>query len=245
MNVATSAASAATATKAGPPLPPMKIDRTILQSIDDGISNLHHRPWKAVLPFHVYQCFPHEKVLLVGSNGNAIVECNLFERTGGMYKGMIARVNPSVYPVVPGGWVTNKETWERLCSVLIELSRRRGNCGLTCNGSYGSTGQRALFCSNHRHYRKGNVTAGGEYRKFSFNRDRNNARKDDGKNQKKVTRTARPMKESDESTCKAKLLFGIDDSSIFICCGIGYDTHEGHPPLDTGEMAQRKRTVPD
>jgi hypothetical protein len=102
-----------------------------------------------------------------------------------------------------------------------------------------------LCCSHFRFYtaNKKVKKAEGDYRNHSLNCDKKHARKD-GKNQKRKTSTSRPVKDSEASTCKVRLVIGIDRYSLFLVCGIGEETHKGHPPLEEEEMPTRLRTVP-
>jgi hypothetical protein len=129
-------------------------------------------------------------------------------------------------------------------SALMRVCQKEGKSRLTSNGAHGKD-QMVLCCSHFRFYtgNKNVKKAEGDYRNHSLNCDKKHARKD-GKNQRRKTSTSRPVKGSEATTCKVKLVIGIDQYSLFLVCGIGEETHEGHPPLEEEEMPTRLRTVP-
>jgi hypothetical protein len=72
-------------------------------------------------------------------------------------------------------------------------------------------------CSHHRYYTDRGNKAGGVFRNHSLNNDRQNARKGDGKKQKKKTSTILPVKSNDSNVaCKASLVCGKDSYSFFV-----------------------------
>jgi hypothetical protein len=143
----------------------------------------------------------------------------------------------------------NAKVWGELSSDLTAASKGHANCLLTSNGSYGkSNNQVVLYCSRYKFYpeKKRKKKAEGYYRQHTINCDKSNARKaGGGNNMNKKTSTSRPLKVQNDTTCKVKLKIGIDANSLFLVCGSGEDMHEGHPPLDEGEMPTRRSTVPD
>ena len=222
--------------------------RDLLQSIDDGIAKIRAQPWEANLPFNVYQCLRSEDMPPAPElASSSFVETNLFELTAGIHglgKDFIACFNPVVYPVTSSRMRDNKESWAKLSTDLIRASKQHGNCVLASNGSYGNN-QMILICSRSKYYKSTMQRASGEYRQHSMNRDKQYARTDEGKKQKKKTSTWLPVKENNDTTCKVKLVIGTDAYSFFVVCGIENGTHEGHPPLASEEMPTRKRTVPE
>jgi hypothetical protein len=52
------------------------------------------------------------------------------------------------------------------------------------------------------------------------------------------------LKVQNDTTCKVKIVIGMDANSFFMLCGCGESTHEGHPPLGDEEMPTRQSTVP-
>lgn len=159
--------------------------------------------------------------------------------------GMIARFDPSQYPVVApvvaGGMKQNEQTWRKLSSDIMSESKNNGKSLLVSNGSWGSNEKKVLLCSRFRMYAEKDrqPKAGGELC------DKRNARKGNGKSQKKRTSTSKALPGSDEPTCKAKLVIGIDSQSFFLVCGNGNDVHIGHSPLSSEEMPTRKCIVPE
>jgi hypothetical protein len=217
----------------------------MLQTIDDCVSELFRRPWKVALRFRVYQCLRGEPVPSSGIPSASYVECDLFEQVNSMLRGSIARFDPSEYPVDGGDMRANTKSWNKLSSALMRFCQKEGKFRLTSNGAHGKD-QMVLCCSRFRFYtaNKKVKKAEGDYRNHSLNCDKKHARKD-GKNQKRKTSTSRPVKGSEASTCKVKLVIGIDQYSLFLVCGIGEETHKGHPPLEEEEMPTRLRIVPE
>jgi hypothetical protein len=161
--------------------------------------------------------------------------------------GMIARFDPSKYPVVAGGMKQNEQTWRKLSSDIMSESKNNGKSLLVSNGSWGSNEKKVLVCSRFRMYaeKARRPKAGGKLRARSINCDKRNARKGNGKSQKKRTSTSKALPGSDKPTCKAKLVIGIDSQSFFLVCGNGNDVHIGHSPLSSEEMPTRKCIVPE
>lgn len=223
------------------------VDGSILQTIDDSLSDFMKAEWKATLPFKV--CISR-----TGDDDHAnnlmYQDQDLFELITLHGSGIIGRFDPSTYPVDgTGEWMSNNTSWKKLSSDLIAVSKMEGGVSLSGNGFYTKDKRtKALFCSHFKYYNKGKrKLAGGDYREYTMNRDKANARPDDGKSQKKRTSTSRPVKNEDEkvATCKVKLVFGLDKQSFFLICGAGNDTHEGHPQMGSRELPTRKRTVPE
>jgi hypothetical protein len=221
-------------------------NRSLLQTIDEGVSKLFCRRWKAALHFRAYQCLRGEPVPSSGIPSASYVECDLFEMVNSLLRGSgsIARFDSSEYPVDAGGMKANKKSWNNLSSALMRACQKQGKFRLTSNGAHGKD-QMALYCSHFKFYTANeNVKkAEGKYRNHTVNCDKKNNRKA-GKNQKKKTSTSRPVKGSEESTCKVKLVIGIDQYNFFLICGVGEETHEWHPPLVEEEMPTRLRTIP-
>jgi hypothetical protein len=92
--------------------------------------------------------------------------------------GMIARLDPSKSPVVPGGMKQNKATWTKLSTNIMSESKSTGKLLLVSNGSHGMD-RMALVCSRYKRYEEKarRPKAGGKLRRRSINCDRNNARK--------------------------------------------------------------------
>jgi hypothetical protein len=90
--------------------------------------------------------------------------------------GMIARLDPSKYPVVPGGMKQNKATWTKLSTDIMSESKSAGKSLLVSNGSHG-TDRMALVCSQYKRYEEKarRPKAGGKLQPRSINCDRNNA----------------------------------------------------------------------
>jgi hypothetical protein len=155
----------------------------------------------------------------------------------------ITRFDPAVYPVAPGMMTDNIDSFNKLTDNLMSESQKHGNCSLNVHAKYGSNVNRAsVYCSRATKYRESKkLKAQGEFRKHSLNQDRKNARSNDGKSQKKKTATSKPT--DNESTCKAKLVVGMDSFSFFLVCGKGSSCHEGHPPKTIEEMPSRKRLL--
>jgi hypothetical protein len=213
-----------------------------MNSVYEDITKIQNRPWPANLTFVVaHKSFPSEPMLQSSFIGE---ECNLFELASPVYKGMIARFDPVKYPVVPGGWKENKSSWDKLCADLAKASLEHGGSPLKSNGSHGKNKDyKVLKCSHHRYYSAHGNQAGGVFRNHSLNNDRQNARKGDGKKQKKKTSTSLPVKENEDATCKVSLICGKDQYSFFVVCGLGHGTHEGHSRLASNEMPRPKRTI--
>jgi hypothetical protein len=213
-----------------------------LQQLDDAVLNMRLRPWKAVLPF----CVDHVTMGDDASPVGTFVELDLFSLVDCIYQGTIARFNPLHYPVVAGGMKANSNVWGQLRSDLIASSKKHG-CQLTSNGSHGKADRVALRCSRFRFYpeSKRRLKDDCVYRQHTINCDKANARKATGNALPRKTSTSRPVKVKEESTCKVKLVIGVDATSFFLVCGYGERTHEGHPPLGDGEMPTRRSTVPN
>jgi hypothetical protein len=212
-----------------------------LQQLDDAVLNMRLRPWKAVLPF----CVDHVTMGDDASPVGTFVELDLFSLVDCIYQGTIARFNPLHYPVVAGGMKANSNVWGKLRSDLTASSKKHG-CQLTSNGSHGKANQVSLRCSRFRFYpeSKRRLKDDCVYRQHTINCDKANARKATGNALPRKTSTSRPVKVKEESTCKVKLVIGVDATSFFLVCGYGERTHEGHPPLGDGEMPTRRSTVP-
>ena len=149
------------------------------------------------------------------------VELDLFSLVDRIYRGTIARFNPLHYPVVAGGMKANSKVWEKLRSDLTASSKKHG-CLLTSNGSYGKD-QVVLHCSRYKFYSesKRRLKADCVYRQHTINRDKANARKATGNDLPRKTSTSRPLQVKKESTCKVKLVIGIDATTFFLLCGYG------------------------
>jgi hypothetical protein len=65
--------------------------------------------------------------------------------------GMIARLDPSKYPVVPGGMKQNKATWTKLSTDIMSEFKSAGKSLLVSNGSHGMD-RMALVCSRYKRY---------------------------------------------------------------------------------------------
>jgi hypothetical protein len=140
----------------------------------------------------------------------------------------------------------NMSVWGKLSSDLIAASKEHVNCRLTSNG--GQHGKMFLHCSNFKFYPESSriKKSQGEYRKHTINQNKNNARQgQDSKKLNKKTSTSKPLKANNDTTCKVRLMIGIDLYSFFLFCGLGKDMHEGHPPLDTNHLPTRLRSVPN
>lgn len=219
--------------------------RSLLQEIDNDIECIRNCSWTASLEFPAYQCSPMEPLPPL----NAYQMVDLFELTrpihgiGGMG---VARFDPSVYPVIPGGMQQNRNMWAKLSSDIISRSQKTGKSALISNGSHGKD-RKALVCYRYKKYQENNrqQKGNGELRSYSINGDKRNARKVNGKSQKKQTSTSKPVIENNDVTCKAKLVIGIDLYSFFLVLGNGNNIHSGHPPLGADEMPTRARTVPE
>jgi hypothetical protein len=205
--------------------------RALFDEIDAGINDIRNCSWKAKLRFPSYYCSPDEPL----PYSNLYVASDLFELTQQVkgLAGMIARFDPSKYPVVAGGMKQNEQTWRKLSSDIMSESKNNGKLLLVSNGSWGSNEKKVLVCSRFRMYaeKARRPKAGGKLRARSINCDKRNARKGNGKSQKKRTSTSKALPGSDEPTCKAKLVIGIDSQSFFLVCGNGNDVHIGHLPL--------------
>ena len=219
---------------------------SLLDEIDAGIDGIRRNcSWKAELRFPLYYCNPNEPLPSDSSQYAMLDLFQLTEKVRGL-GGMIARLDPSKYPVVPGGMKQNKATWTKLSTDIMSESKSVGKSLLVSNGSHG-TDRMALVCSRYKRYEEKarRPKAGGKLRLCSINCDRNNAQKGNGKHEKKRTSTSKALPGSDETTCKAKLLFGIDSRSFYLVCGNGENVHTGHSLLSSEEMPTRKRTVPE
>jgi len=177
---------------------------------------------------------------------------NLFDLTSREEKGFVGRFDPTTYPVlVPDGTIQdNKQSWDKLCTDVMAASKKSGGCTLVSSSKNGTNRyQGTLSCYRSRSYRensnKSRPKAGGEPRVSTFSRNKENARSDDGKKQVRRTSTSKAVPDSKETTCKAKVVIGVDAKSFFVICGLGKATHEGHPPLKNGEMPNRKRLIPE
>lgn len=220
-----------------------KHQRSLLNEIDDDCSKLLCQSWTVTLPFKVYQCQSSELI----NTSSMYLEVDLFSLTSNVLGGgQIARFDPAQYPVVPGTMKDNEACWNKLATDLMKVSLEKGNCALVARGSYGTSKQRvALECFRSRKYRQ-NATkpqSGGNYRKSSINLDARNARGGTGKSQKKRTSTHRALTENEESTCKARIVIGIDSNSFFVVGGAGNNCHEGHPPQSKEDIPSRKRYI--
>jgi hypothetical protein len=219
-----------------------------LQGIDDDIKALQSCSWAATLPFPVYYCHPSE---CLPSDACSYAVSDLFENTstiGGLVGGMIARFNPATFPVIPGGMDKNKSVWNKLYSDLMGESKKLGKCILVTNGYRGKRkNQIAIHCNRYKTYNENSKRprAGGKLRARSINRDKHNVRKDNGKAQMRRTSTSKPVAGTDDITCKAKLVIGIDLLSFFVVCGVGNNVHTGHLPLHSDEMPTKKQMVPE
>jgi hypothetical protein len=207
--------------------PPPLIARShkVLQQLDDEVLNMSR--W-----------------VTMGDDASPVgtfVELDLFSLVDRIYHGTIARFNPLHYPVVAGGKKANSNVWGKLRSDLTASSKKHG-CLLTSNGSYGKANQVVLHFYPES---KRRLKADCVYRQHTINRDKANVRKATGNDLPRKTSTSLPLKVKKESTCKVKLIIGIDATSLFLVCGYGENSHEGHPPLGDGEMPTRRLTVPN
>lgn len=172
-----------------PPMAATNMGRELLESVDQGLASLRSRPWKANLPFRVFECLSSEEATLSAHLSPAMFQqLNLFNLTSEIqgFGGKIACFDPNIYPVVSGGWKANKQSWKKLSSDLIKASQDHGGSPLVSNGAHGE--YKVLHCSHFRHYNgKENTKAGGKYRRHTINRDKQNARKGSGLSQRKKT----------------------------------------------------------
>lgn len=216
----------------------------LLQSIDDGCSNLlRDCSWKASLDFKVHRCLESDPL----TSTCEFLQCNLFELTAKVcgLGGQVARFEPKLYPPATNGIMKGSDSWKKLSDDLMRVSTEGGGSSLNVVINYGGKKDRAaLACSHGRAYRQSKAPrAGGAFRTHTFNRDKLNARSNKGLEQKKKTSTSKPIAAKNEETCKVKLVIGMDAQSFMLICGNGDDTHEGHPSLAKGEMPLRKRLI--
>jgi hypothetical protein len=115
-----------------------------------------------------------------------------------------------------GGMKANSNVWGKLRSDLTASSKKHG-CQLTSNGSHGKANQVSLRCSRFRFYpeSKRRLKDDCVYRQHTINCDKANARKATGNALPRKTSTSRPVKVKEESTCKVKLVIGVDATSFF------------------------------
>ena len=213
---------------------------SLLDKIDKDVASFLFQAWKATLLFNGYLC---QQTRTMEQHEFILQDHDLFELTKNTWKGCVFRFDPTKYPVLPGGFSVNGDSYKCLLTDLMAVSQKHHHCTLTSNGWRGKNETRQIACANHRRYRQSkSPKAGGELRQSSLTCDRKNSRGTNGQSMARRTSTARPT--GDNCTCRASFVIGIDNLSFFMICGNGYDMHEGHPPLSVEELTTRKRLVP-
>lgn len=212
----------------------------LLETIDENVACLLSESWTATLSFKGFLC---HKTTLVPTYEYILQEQDLFQLTRRIWKGYIFRFDPIKFPVAPGGFANNSNSYKLLLNALMTMSLQNHHCALTSNGWRAEKDTRQVACSNVRQYRGSkSPKAGGDFRKSSLTCDRKNSRGHTGLSMAKRTATGRPI--NHDGTCKANFVVGIDSSSFFMICGNGHNIHSGHPPMSCHELTTRKRLVP-
>ena len=210
--------------------------QSLLHDIDCTTALLLSEPWTATLRFQGFLCasnstVPHDEYV--------VQDHDLFELTKPKYTGWVCRFDPDLYAVVPGGFENNRKVFNALATALMSVSHSHHNCRLTSQGRNWFSFNRYLKCTHHRRYQP-KSKAGGDLRTSSMTCDKKNSRGTNGQRMPRRTTTIKAV--GDSVTCKVRLMLRVDDASVFMVCGIGSNTHEGHPPISDGILPRRVST---
>jgi hypothetical protein len=159
---------------------------------------------------------------------------------------LLFRFDPSIYPVLPGGWETthNKSVYARITTELISQAHKHGGCTLIRNGSAYVDGKKAwakVRCQcSIRYKRKKAPRTPGPLRKLSLTGDKKNERFN-GRSGTRRTTTCRPVG-STAQCCPFCIKIGLDEYSFFLCTERSFPSlmHVGHARKSRQEMAPTK-----
>ena len=172
----------------------------------------------------------------------------------------ILRFNPKDYPVQPGGWKNNNDTWKKLSQDLCLHANSNAHSEFIRAGSTSKGQIRLLRCCHYRQY-KASLSAvssqakqstktsnqpsdsDGDRREYSFTGDRaKNSLGPQGQALPKNTSTC--LSSRKDACCKVTLGFKIDQQSIYMVLGVYEDIHTGHAPIVPADRLTHKGIAP-